>query len=301
MKGLRDTYAESTFGFTQLSRSLLLLINKLYSIYQGLFYFVSVKVKFYFKMDHRHSEIKHHAHIQNSVGVSVAQSDGEEGVMNTGYYTLPACRFTILVQVLLFTDLVSSVALWLCGGDNEYLEDNVMQFKIKDSVFDLAAIAFVKCSILFFSYHWLEKLSMKQIDYPYDRKLASRKCWCHFLAIFLSLGSLAYSITKGVLIYKVRSQKEHKLHPTYFALVISAVAFSFLETVFALSSFVAMRRLKLLRILHTPNDTEAKRKPQVNLGRLMTLAKPVSVLVDFVNILLAGLLRTFRLCVTSLC
>lgn len=301
MKGLRDTYAESTFGFTQLSCSLLLLINKLYSIYQGLFYFVSVKVRFYFKMDHRHSESKHHAHIQNSVGVSVAQSDGEEGVMNTGYYTLPACRFTILVQVLLFTDLVSSVALWLCGGDNEYLEDNVMQFKIKDSVFDLAAIAFVKCSILFFSYHWLEKLSMKQIDYPYDRKLASRKCWCHFLAIFLSLGSLAYSITKGVLIYKVRSQKEHKLHPTYFALVISAVAFSFLETVFALSSFVAMRRLKLLRILHTPNDTEAKRKPQVNLGRLMTLAKPVSVLVDFVNILLAGPLRTFRLCVTSSC
>ncbi|RMX48535.1 hypothetical protein pdam_00021589 [Pocillopora damicornis] len=230
-------------------------------------------------MDHRHSKSKHHAHTQNSVGVSVAQSDGEEGVMNTGYYTLPACRFTILVQVLLFTDLVSSVALWLCGGDNEYLEDNVMQFKIKDSVFDLAAIAFVKCSILFFSYHWLEKLSMKQIDYPYDRKLASRKCWCHFLAIFLSLGSLAYSITKGVLIYKVRSQKEHKLHPTYFALVISAVAFSFLETVFALSSFVAMRRLKLLRILHTPNDTEAKRKPQVNLGRLMTLAKPELLLL----------------------
>lgn len=48
---------------------------------------------------------------------------------------------------------------------------------------------------------------------------------------------------------------------------------------FALSSFVAMRRLKLMRILHTPNDTEAKRKPKVNLGRLMTLAKPELLLL----------------------
>ncbi|PFX28535.1 ABC transporter B family member 1-like [Stylophora pistillata] len=230
-------------------------------------------------MEHRNSGSKHHAHIQESTGQHVTQSDGEESVVKTGYYTLPTCRFTILVQVLLFTDLVSSVALWLCGGDSGYLEKNVMHFKIKDSVFDLAAIAFVKCSILFFSYHWLENFSTKQIDYPYERRLALRKCWCHFLAIILSLGSLAYSVTKGVLIYKEESQEKHKLHATYFALVISSVAFSFLETVFALSSFVAMRRLKLMRILHTPNDTEAKRKPKVNLGRLMTLAKPELLLL----------------------
>lgn len=228
-------------------------------------------------MEHRKSRNKGPNTIQDSIDSSAGNSGGEEGEVKGGYYSLPTQRFTTVVQVLLLLDLVSSITLWLCGGDNDYLEDNVKHFKIRDSVFDLAAIAFVKGSILFFVYPWLEHLSMKQIDQPYDNRLASRKCFCHSLAIFLSVGSLAYSITKGVLIYEVRSEKEHKLHPTYYALVISSVVFSLLESVFSLSSFVAMRRLKVLRILHTPNDAESsKKKPKVNLGRLMTLAKPVS-------------------------
>ncbi|KAL9980932.1 hypothetical protein ACROYT_G009574 [Oculina patagonica] len=226
-------------------------------------------------MEHRRSGNKGPNTIQDSIDASAGNSGGEEGEVKGGYYSLPTQRFTTVVQVLLLLDLVSSITLWLCGGDNDYLEDNVKHFKIRDSVFDLAAIAFVKGSILFFVYPWLEHLSMKQIDQPYDKGLASRKCYCHSLAIFLSVGSLAYSITKGVLIYEVRSEKQHKLHPTYYALVISSVVFSLLESVFSLSSFVAMRRLKVLRILHTPNDAESsKKKPKVNLGRLMTLAKP---------------------------
>lgn len=206
---------------------------------------------------------------------------GEEAEVRKGYYTLPTYRFTTLVQTVLLFDLVSSLALWLCGGDNNYMEGSVENFQIRDSVFDLAAIAFVKSSILFFVYPWLEHLSMKQIDHPYDKGLSSRKCFCHFLAIFLSVGSLAYSTTKGVLIYKVRSEKEHKLHPTYYALAISSLVFSFLESVVSLSSFVAMRRLKVLRILHTPNDADSNKKRKVNLGRLMTLAKPVSSTVFY--------------------
>lgn len=229
-------------------------------------------------MEHRKIGGKHPNTIQGSAdgSNSAGNSGGEEGEVKGGYYSLPTQRFTTVVQVLLLLDLVSSVTLWLCGGDNNYLENSVKHFRIRDSVFDLAVIAFVKGSILFFVYPWLEHLSMKQIDQPYDKGLASRKCYCHFLAIFLSVGSLAYSITKGVLIYKVRSEKEHKLHPTYYALVISSAVFSLLESVFSLSSFVAMRRLKVLRILHTPNDNESNKKRKVNLGRLMTLAKPVS-------------------------
>ena len=39
-----------------------------------------------------------------------------------------------------------------------------------------------------------------------------------------------------------------------------------------------MQRLKILRILHTPNDEAKDEKPKhkVNLRRLSTLAKPVS-------------------------
>lgn len=238
-------------------------------------------------MEHKKTGRKRPNHIQDSIDASnsVPHSGGEEGGVQGGYYSLPTRRFTTMIQAVLLFDLVSSVTLWLCGGNNNYLEDNVKHFTIRDSVFDLAAVAFVKCSLLFFVYPWLERLSMKQIDHPYDKQLASRKCSCHLLAIFLSVGSFAYGITKGVLIYEARSEKQHQLHPTYYALVISSVVFSLLESVFSLSSFVAMRRLKVLRILHTPNDAESKKKPKANLGRLMTLAKPVSS-VSFIAFIL---------------
>lgn len=125
---------------------------------------------------------------------------------------------------------------------------------------------------------------MKQIDYFYDRKFVLRKCWCYFFVIFLSFGFFVYSVIKGVFIYKVRLQKEYKFYLIYFVLVISVVVFFFLEIVFVFSSFVVMRRLKLLRIFYIFNDIEVKRKLKVNLGRLMILVKLVSVLVDFVNI-----------------
>ena len=159
------------------------------------------------KMEHGESGSTPPNTMKDSVDSSLltANSSAEEDEIRRGYYTLPTHRFTTVVQVLLVFDLVSSLALWLCGGDNNYMEGSVEHFKIRDSVFDLAAIAFVKSSILFFVYPWLEHLSMKQIDHPYDKGLASRKCSCHFLAIFLSVGSLAYSTAKGVLIYKVRS------------------------------------------------------------------------------------------------
>ena len=227
-------------------------------------------------MEHR-NERSHLQNIQESVDVLDSSTlSGEEGREKAVYYTLPSRRFTTVAQFLLFLDLTSSVTLWLCGGNSNYLEHNVEHFKIRDSVFDLAVIAFVRCGILFFIYPWLERLTLKQIDQPFDRRLASRKCFCHFVAIFLSVGSLAYSVTKGVLIYKVRSEEEHKLHPTYYALAISSVALSFLEALFALSSFLAMRKLKVQRILNAPNDAESKKKKKVNLRRLMTLAKPVS-------------------------
>ena len=216
--------------------------------------------------------------LQESVeGIPVPHSE-EDIEVKKGFYILPTCRFSTLAQALLLLDLSSSVVLWLCGGNNNYLENSVQHFTIRDSVFDLAALAFVRGSILFFLYYWLECISLKQIDQPYDKDLASRKCVYHSVAIVLSVGSLAYSVTKGVLIYDVRSEAKHQLHPTYYALVISSIVFCFLEVIFALGSFTAMRRLKVLRVLLTPNDTETTKKKKVNLGRLATLAKEVSLL-----------------------
>ena len=224
-------------------------------------------------MEHNENK-RHQNHIQESID-ELDTSHVAEG--KAGYYTLPSRRFTTIVQGLLFLDLVSSVTLWLCGGNNDYLEENVQHFKFKESVFDLAVIAFLRCSILFFVYPWLESISLKQIDQPYDKNLAFRKCFCHFLCIIFCAGSLTYSVTKGTLIFEDMTERHHKLHPTYFALAITAIVFSLLEMLFALGSFAAMRRLKVQRILNTSIiDTGSRKKQKVNLGRLMTLAKPVS-------------------------
>lgn len=214
---------------------------------------------------------RHQNNIQESVD-DLGSSHVAEG--KGSYYTLPSRRFTTIAQGLLFLDLVSSVTLWLCGGNNDYLEENVEHFKFKESVFDLAVIAFLRCSILFFVYPWLESISLKQIDQPYDKKLAFRKCFCHFLCIIFCVGSLTYSVTKGTLIFEKMTERHHKLHPTYFALAVTAIVFSLLEMLFALGSFAAMRRLKVQRILNTSINAGSKKKQKVNLGRLMTLAKP---------------------------
>lgn len=58
-------------------------------------------------------------------------------------------------------DLVFFFVFWFCGGDNNYMEGSVEYFKIRDFVFDLVVIVFVKFSIFFFVYFWFEYLLMK--------------------------------------------------------------------------------------------------------------------------------------------
>ncbi|XP_031572199.1 antigen peptide transporter 2-like [Actinia tenebrosa] len=214
----------------------------------------------------------------NNIGRAKEASKEEEtgDQVNVIFYTLPKYRFTILMQVLLVLDLASSVTLWLCGGNTKYMEDHVTNFTIRDSVIDLAVLSFIRCGLLFFIYGFLENISLKQIDHPYESSLSTKKCIWHFIILFFSIGSLAFSITKGVLIYNVRSDSAHHLHSTYYALVISALCFCFLESVGAVLSFHAMRKLKIMRILLTPNDKENEEKPKkkVSLGRLATLTKP---------------------------
>ena len=204
-----------------------------------------------------------------------ADGDNIQGEKNV-CYTLPLMRFTTLIQTILFLDLVSSVTLWLCGGDGAYLEGSVKHFTIRDSVFDLAVLGFVKGSLLFYVYIWLEDVTLKQIDQPYDPMIWGRKRRYHFAALFWGIGSLAYCITKGVLVYEVRHESAHLMHSTYYALVISSVVFSFFESCFAIGSFRAMRKLKLQRILHSSHDENAPKKKRPSLRRLISLTKPVS-------------------------
>lgn len=136
-----------------------------------------------------------HNDIGNAEEAINKEEDGDKA--SIGFYTLPKYRFTIFMQVLLVLDLASSVTLWLCGGNTKYLEDHVTHFTIRDSVIDLAVLSFVRCALLFFIYASLEDISLKQIDHPYESSLSTKKCIWHLMILFFSIGSLAFSITKG--------------------------------------------------------------------------------------------------------
>lgn len=94
-----------------------------------------------------------------------------------------------------------------------------------------------------------------------------------------------FAVVKGSLILDAMfNDDSYKvMHPAYNAAVICSVVFSFLEVLLAFLSFGAMRRLKVMRILHRVNgrgqeiDKDGNViKQKVNLRRLASLAKPVS-------------------------
>ena len=163
--------------------------------------------------------------------------------------------------------------------------DNITNFHFQESVFDLALLAGLKTVIIVTVLPLLENKSYEQIDNPFDR---SRKNICFILNAVLKvifLGSLVYSFTKGGMILDciLNDSTYVRMHVTYNVLVISSATFSLLEFLLSLFSGRAMRRLKVVRILHRYNDKgqEVDKegnpiKKKVDLRRLVKLGKPVS-------------------------
>ena len=171
------------------------------------------------------------------------------------------------------------------GGNGEYFVDNITNFHLIQSTFDLALITTFKCIVLFLLYSKLEDVTMKQVQNPFDGLVNRNKLTLHILIIIFSLLFFVYPIIKGGFILNaILNQKYYEqMHLTYNILVISAVAFSFVELLMSLGSFGAMRRLKVQRILHRLNDDlrevdeDGKQLNQkVNIVRLVSLIKSVS-------------------------
>ncbi|XP_064613238.1 uncharacterized protein LOC135477020, partial [Liolophura sinensis] len=206
------------------------------------------------------------------------------------YYTLPTLRYTNFVRALTMVDGVVSVVLWLTGGNSDYFVDNILHFHYKQSVFDLALMASVKVILTFLIYWKLEEQTVKLIDHPYEVTRRRNVRLLHTAALLAAIVFLAYCVTKGGIILNsfLNDPAFVPLHPTYYGLVISAPCFSLVELVVALLSFVAMRRLKLQRILHRFNDEgqeldeEGKpKKKSASIMRLVKLAKSECGLIGF--------------------
>lgn len=167
--------------------------------------------------------------------------------------------------------------------------DNIVDFHFKESVFDLALLTALKTVVIVTVLPILENKAYEQIDSPYNNGLRTQCIILHSVLKLTFLGSLAFSVVKGGLVLNciLNDEQYEKMHVTYNVLVISSVSFSVLESLLSLFSGHAMRRLKIVRILHRFNDkgqeVDKEGKPikkQVDIKRLVMLAKPVSLLED---------------------
>ncbi|XP_077995855.1 uncharacterized protein LOC144449221 [Glandiceps talaboti] len=204
------------------------------------------------------------------------------------YYTLPTVRFGRVAKLFFFLDAATCIALWLTGGHSKYMVNSITEWKITTSVFELACLSLLKLIILFPIFGKLEDIAMAQIEDPYNPLLKKRKAIMHVSTFILSLLSIAYTTTKGVLILLNKSYED--MHVTYQACCIAAFAFSLLELLLCVLYPVFLRKLKILRVKHKLNDEGIEEdedgKPKtpkaapVNLKRLLSLAKPEAFLLS---------------------
>lgn len=228
----------------------------------------------------------------------VADTDEEAGVSLEGRrhrYTLPTLRYVSLVLAVIFIDGIVSVVLWLVGGNSDYFVDNITHFHLKESVFDLALVSAAKVILHSPLISYLESVTLSQIQDPFNRSLNTMKHILHIVHILFSLAVLGYSTTKGGLILNAYLHEADYvvMHPTYNALVISTVAFTLVELGLFIYSYRAMRRLKVIRILHLYNDDgqEVDKdgnpvKKKVDIIRLISLAKPEAPMITVATLCL---------------
>ncbi|XP_046337858.2 ABC transporter B family member 1-like [Haliotis rufescens] len=226
-----------------------------------------------------------------------AAPDVDFRIQGRTWYSLPTFRFVNVVQTILLLDAVVSIVLWLTGGNSLYFVDSIVQFHLTESVFDLAVLGACKATVIVSFYHCLEETMLKNIQHPLQRSFKRNARVFHTSVVFLSFAFLAFSATKGGLVlYSILQDPSYPgMHSTYYALVVSAACFSLLEFFMCLWSFVALRKLESIRVIHRVNakgeELDEEGKPvekDVDIIRLITLAKPESGLICFGLIGLLG-------------
>ena len=200
-------------------------------------------------------------------------------------YHQPFCRYLTLVRLIFFADLVTSSALWLAGGDSQYLEDNVTKFQMNQSVFDLALIHILVSVSFIALYTELETLSIQAATRDdVNGKLKQRKLLFTILTFIFTIGNLAYSITKCALIHLEHNKNQSNIHSTYYSLAIASVVFSGVEFVLFFMSILVFKKISVryARMHEDKMASDGKRddKKKADLGRLFSLAKPVSCVLN---------------------
>ena len=213
-------------------------------------------------------------------------------------HSLPWIRFTTIATVIVAIDSVTCLALWIAGGNLEYLEKNVKHFSLVKSTFDLACIAAVRGVILIALLYLLERAVIRDVSLSTTAAKSRRRAASNYniiLHIFILLTAFAclcYAAVKGGLVIHEWRQGRH-MHVTYKVLCIVAVVFPLVELVVGAASFYYMRKLRTRQVMLIVNETEGQEQDGMtdeekskasfhtaNLRRLLLMAQPVSVVLS---------------------
>lgn len=212
-------------------------------------------------------------------------------------YSLPWIRFTTVATVIVAIDSVACVALWIAGGNSEYLEKNVKHFSLLKSTFDLACIAALRGVTLIALLYLLERAVIRDVSLSTAAKSRRRAAsnyniMLHIFILLAAFACLCYAAVKGGLIIHDWREGKH-MHVTYKALCIVAVIFPLVELVVGAASFYYMRKLRTRQVMLIVNETEGQEQDGMtdeekskasfrtaNLRRLLLMAQPVSVVLS---------------------
>nr|XP_032812059.1 ABC transporter B family member 1-like isoform X1 [Petromyzon marinus] len=204
-------------------------------------------------------------------------------------YTLPTVRFISVTNLCYFIDGLTAVLLWILGGPDHYLENDILHWSFATSTFDMAGLSALKTCLLIGLFMALEHAALKQLDQPDDLTLARRRKTLQVVCGFLALMWLSYTVAKGAVVLKSGSYKHMPL--TFHIMLISSFAFSLFEFVLNILCHRFLNKLELLRIIHKVEDTqeeEDKRKKNVGICRVLSLAKEETGIVVLGMIALLG-------------
>lgn len=212
------------------------------------------------------------------------------GTKNT-FSHLPLIRFTTIATVLVATESLISIALWLAGGDSLYLEDSVEKFLFTHSTFDLACLAAVRGTTVVACLFYLESnlVRSQSIQQKSSRQTA---LLCHILMLLVVASTLIYALVKGVMVlvevlnghWNKGIDPELHMSVPYIVLSILAIVFPAVDMVLGFVSWWCIKRMLRVRrirlIVNEPvcqdddkNDKIASQN--ASLKRIILLAKPV--------------------------
>lgn len=211
-------------------------------------------------------------------------------------YRFPIIRGYTFSTLFLILEILTSLLLWLINAPKKEIIKNIENFNMRSSVLDLVCISFGRCIILIFIQGILENATLASAQNGVSNK--GKRTFLKLLAFIILIGTLAYTVSKGVFVLKDLSHlMKSDLHK---ALCIVTFVFSIIHFIVFFLYMRHLRRLHLRFYLSLNDESEQgssgkgskekEPKKNVNLKRLLTLAEPVSIIMF--NILIERNIRT---------